>query len=270
MNLSAKPTKQNPKEHKQNLKLKSKSPQNLYKIEERLDLEGNFLRVRRYSDLTPFFVRVENVVNNLGLILKKRQRFIKIQKFLTKSKIENILSPVDLLITDQVQNGKRTIWKIYESFEYILWNEYYMLGSRLSRKFVVRHFDEKEMLLLSKILVDSLILLFSKGKLPCFINSFVCLKDRKYMLFFDDFKDMRENPVLSFVDFDHQSQILSIKKVIYDARKSPNMPGPKWEAKERFRRLSRRNERKSKKHESRLQRNSLQNTRFQSVNPLSK
>ena len=137
--------------------------------------------------------------------------------------------------------------QIYEELDHVLWNQYYTGGFSLKKKYVIRHFNETELFLVSQSLVSSLVMLFSKGKIPSFHNFFACVSSQKYKLFFDSFEDIRDNPVLSFVDFDRNLQKIAIKKVIH---KKSRMPPPEledWVRKEKMKRKSRRQQMKSLK-----------------------
>ena len=108
-------------------------------------------------------------------------------------------------------------------------------------------FNETELFLISQSLISSLILLFSKGKIPSFHNFFACVSGQKYKLYFDSFDDIRDNPVLSFVDFDKNLQKIAIKKVIHKKSKMPPPEIKDWERKEQKTRKSRREQMKSLK-----------------------
>ena len=224
------------------------NPLNQFKILEYIDEEHTMFLVKRYSDSKKFFVKTELILKEKQIISKKLEAFGNLKMFLLKSKIDYILIPEEMLICTQEDSKLHVlVWKIYESIDHVLWNQYYTGGFRLQKKYVVRHFNETEMFLVSQSLVSSLILLFSKGKIPSFHNFFVCLSNQQYKLYFDSFDDIRHNPVMSFVDFDEQSQKIAIKKVIH---KKSRMPPPEledWDRSESRIRKSRREQMRSLK-----------------------
>jgi hypothetical protein len=200
------------------------SPSNQFKIIESIDEQNTMFHVKRYSDSKSFFVKTEKVLRDKKIISRRLKEFADLKNFLKRSKINYILLPEEtFLCEDPDSPSYLELWKVFENLEHVLWNQYYTGGFRLRKKYVVRHFNETEMLLLSEALISSLVLLFSKGKIPSFHNFFVCLADQQYKLYFDAFDDIKENPVMSFVDFDKQAQRICIKKIIH---KHSRMPPP--------------------------------------------
>lgn len=229
-------------------KLTAIRPFDHFKVLEYIDEDKSMLICKRFSDSKKVFVKTVKVVNDPALLRKKIQVFEDLKKFLLQTKIECILAPDDIVICRDPDSSLHVhLWKIFESFDHVLWNQYYTCDFRLEKKFVIRHYNETEILLILQSLISSLVLLFSKGKIPSFFNFFVCLSSQKYKLYFDSFDDIRQNPVLSFVDFDNKSQKLAIKRVIH---KKSHMPPPQltnWERLERDRRKSRREQMRSLK-----------------------
>lgn len=233
---------------KEQNKLTPLRPSDHFKILEYLDEDNSMFFCKRFSDSKKVFVKTAKVVNDQSLLKKKFKVFQDLKEFLLKTKIKSILSPDNILVCQDPDSSSHVqLWRVFESFDYVLWNQYYTCDFRLQKKYVIRHFNETEILLILQSLVSSLVLLFSKGKIPSFYNFFVCLSDQKYKLYFDSFDDIRQNPVLSFVDFDNESQKLAIKRVIH---KKSHMPPPQlshWEKFERNRRKSRREQMRSLK-----------------------
>lgn len=249
MNLSARTNNQAtraPKRAKQCISFTV--PSNHFKILETLDEGSTMLLVKRYSDSETFFVKTEKVTNDPTLVSEKIQDFRELQRFLKKSKIKDILTPTDVFVVEDTESESEVfVWKMFEGIEHILWNQYYTGAFRLKKKYVVRHFNETEMFLLSQSLVSSLVLLVSKGKIPSFHNFFVCLSEQQYKLYFDSFDDIKHNPVLSFVDFDKQSRRICIKKVIHKKASMPPRALEDFERKESTKRKQRREQMRSLK-----------------------
>jgi hypothetical protein len=224
------------------------NPLNQYKILEFLDEQNSMFICKRYSDSKQFFVKTEILLHDEKIISRKLKTFQANKEFLLNSKIEHILLPDHVLICLHPDSSIHLLlWKVFEPFEHILWNQYYTGGFKLKKKYVIRHFNETEMLLVSQALVSSLVLLFSKGKIPSFHNFFTCLSGNQYKLYFDCFDDIKDNPVLSFVDFNQQSQKLAIKKIIHKKSRMPPKELKDWEGREKKNRKSRREQMRSLK-----------------------
>ena len=247
-------------------KLIYENPLDKFKIIEQLDQEGSMLLVKRYSDMRQFFAFVDKFLDNETILNLRLKDFERVKNFLVRSKIEDVLMPDSILICGgDTENGKRAIWRLYEPFDYVLWNQYYIGGFKLRRKFVVRHFNEEEMLLISQGLISTVILFFAKGQLPSFNHFFVCVQGNRYRLFFENFKDVRTNPTLAFVDYDIDKRVISIKKVIHDKSKVFKSEKDQWEFQVKERRQSRRNNRRSLKQKKLASRKVFRERRVKSM-----
>lgn len=172
-----------------------------YKIVKKLDMEGTNLIVKSYKNLQICYARCFEVFNNETEVLRLFKEFKTCQDRVVQLNNHKVVRLKEIFIEREYDENycKLKGWKIYEKFNYILFNSYYIANLYFTEKHVIKHYEENE---IGKIFLDLMTLIkdLADNKLRVsFKNFFIVHTDCGYGFVLENIEKVvkTDEPVLS-------------------------------------------------------------------------
>ena len=165
-----------------------------YKVIKKLDMDGTNLIVKSYKNLQVCYARCFEVFNNEVEVLRLFKEFKQCQDRVVELENHKVVRFKEIFIEKEYDEDycKLKGWKVYEKFNYILFNSYYIANMYFAEKHVVKHYEENE---IGKIFLDLMKLvkgLADKKLRVSFRNFFIVHTDCGYGFVLENIEDTPE------------------------------------------------------------------------------
>lgn len=127
-----------------------------YKTIKTLDKEGNWLLVKSFGQIKKFVAHRKEFFKDPIKIQQVMNTFQGNQRYIETLHEQSILKYHEVFIEEShlEKQAKIDVWFIYEEFDYVVNNPYYIGNVVFNERHIIKHFEQNEIFQLLKNLLD--------------------------------------------------------------------------------------------------------------------